>query len=270
MATFIHDGKAIDYTPGADVASGEVVVLGDVCFVAKRPITANTLGAIDAIGVFDIDKTAALEIALGDAVYFSTSTKKATKTTTDKYFGVCVKAAGASDATVRVFLRSLQEVVTGQLGLGDLSDVGSSTATAGNLLIGDGTDFESGKLTSASLADSADAAVGLPVLIRKACVNSAGQAADITVLASAPRKLLVVDAWLIARDTAAANVTLHKGTYTTDNFTDTKAKGTTADAIVAFGKVIAAKATIAAADPIKAQFSADGAADVFVLAVPVA
>jgi predicted RecA/RadA family phage recombinase len=30
QAQFIHDGDAIDYTPGADVAAGDVVVLSDL------------------------------------------------------------------------------------------------------------------------------------------------------------------------------------------------------------------------------------------------
>ena len=37
-AQFIHDGEVIDYTPTADVAAGNVVVLGDLVGVTKRDI----------------------------------------------------------------------------------------------------------------------------------------------------------------------------------------------------------------------------------------
>ena len=45
-ATFVHDGNAIDYTPGAQVAAGAVVVQGELIGVAKTPIAANALGAL--------------------------------------------------------------------------------------------------------------------------------------------------------------------------------------------------------------------------------
>lgn len=46
---FVHDGDAIDYTPGADVASGDVVVQGELVGVAKLDIKANKLGPLDAL-----------------------------------------------------------------------------------------------------------------------------------------------------------------------------------------------------------------------------
>ena len=267
-ATFVQDGLSIDHTPGSAIAAGQVVVLGKVCLVAKTPIAASALGSLAATGVFDVLKTANLVISLGDAVYWNDTTNRVTKTTTDIYMGVAVRAALAPDATVRVHLRSLQEVAAEQLGLADLSDVGVATATAGNLLIGDGDSFEAGKLGAISLAHSADGASGAPILIRKTC--TAAGSADVVVLASAPVKLLIVDAWLVARDTQAANVKLHAGTAGADDITAAVAKGTADNAIVRFGTIVAAKDEIAAAGAIKANFSAAGVADVFVLAVPIA
>ena len=57
-AEFVHEGNAIDYTPGADVSAGDVVVQGDLVGVAKRDISANTLGALAVAGVFDFPKAA--------------------------------------------------------------------------------------------------------------------------------------------------------------------------------------------------------------------
>ncbi len=55
-ATFIQEGASIDYTPGADVAAGAVVVQGELVGVAVRAISANTLGALAVEGVFDFPK----------------------------------------------------------------------------------------------------------------------------------------------------------------------------------------------------------------------
>jgi len=267
-ARYLNVGDRIDYTSASAVAAGEVVVVGKVCFVANAPIAANELGSLAARGVFEIAKTDGLAIDLGDAVRWNNSTNKATKTSTDVYFGVCVESAIAGATTVKVLLRSLQEAVAEQLGLADLSDVGTATATDGNLLIGDGDSFESGKAGPKSLSTVADGAAGIPILIRKSCTASGAE--DVTVLASAPVKLLITDAWLIARNTQAANVKLHSGTAGTDDITEAKAKGTTDNAIVRFATIVAAKDEIAAGGAIKANFSAAGAADVFVLAVPIA
>ena len=51
MATFYHGSPLmVDYTPGADVAVGEVVVINGTPFIAHLAIAANTLGALAALG----------------------------------------------------------------------------------------------------------------------------------------------------------------------------------------------------------------------------
>lgn len=92
---------------------------------------------------------------------------------------------------------------------------------------------------------------------------------ELEVLASAPRKLRVVDAWLVARDTNAANVKLHAGTAGADDITAAVAKGTTNAAIVRWTSIVDAKAVIAAAGTIKVNFSAAGSIEAYVLAIPV-
>ena len=44
QASFIHEGASIDYTPGANVAAGDVVVQGDLVGVAKLDILSGRLG----------------------------------------------------------------------------------------------------------------------------------------------------------------------------------------------------------------------------------
>src|SRR5690242_9299441 len=106
-ATYVHDGRAIDYTPTADVAAGTVVVLGDLVAIAKLDIVANTLGALHPVGVYDVPKAtgAGSGIAAGVKVYWDANNKQATATAgTNKYMGKTVKAAADADTTVRVRL----------------------------------------------------------------------------------------------------------------------------------------------------------------------
>lgn len=104
-AVYIHAGDAIDYTPTADVAAGDVVVIGTLCAVAKLDIPANTLGALATKGVFDIAK-GATAITAGAAIYWDATNKVATTTApSNTALGIAVAAATAEDTTVRVILK---------------------------------------------------------------------------------------------------------------------------------------------------------------------
>jgi predicted RecA/RadA family phage recombinase len=108
-ATFVHDGRSIDYTPSADVAAGDVVVQGDLVGIAKLDIAANTLGALATVGVFDVAKAtgASTAITAGAIVYWDATNSVATTddaSGANKRLGKTVAAAGDDDATVRVQL----------------------------------------------------------------------------------------------------------------------------------------------------------------------
>ena len=109
MATFVHNGDAIDYTPGADAAAGAVVVQGELVGIAKMPIAADALGALAVVGVFDLPKTAGVgeAIAAGAEVYWDEGDQVAktdSEAGANKKLGKTVAAAGDDDATVRVRL----------------------------------------------------------------------------------------------------------------------------------------------------------------------
>ncbi len=102
QAVFVHEGAATDYTPGADVAAGDVVVQGDLVGVAKLDIKANKLGALAVQGVFDFAKAAGA-LAVGTIVYWDNVAKVVTTTAAgNKQVGKVVRAAAATDATARV------------------------------------------------------------------------------------------------------------------------------------------------------------------------
>ena len=105
MATFVHDGNSIDYTPGSAVTAGPVVVQGELVGVAKVDIPANTLGALAVKGVFDFPKATGggSAITAGANCYWNAAAQQATTTATgNKLIGKCVRAAVDADTTVRI------------------------------------------------------------------------------------------------------------------------------------------------------------------------
>jgi len=108
-ATFRHQGAAIDHTPGADVAAGDVVVQGELVGVAKLDIKAGRLGALAVEGVFDFPKSVGPSSAMpaGLDVYWDAAGQVATEDPSggaNKRIGRVVKDATDDDAIVRIRL----------------------------------------------------------------------------------------------------------------------------------------------------------------------
>lgn len=108
-AKFIQRGDAIDYTPGADVAAGDVVVQGELVGVAKLDIQTGKLGALATTGLFDFPKAAGAGTAIpvGTPVYWDEADQEAkadAEAGANKIIGKSVKAAADDDAFVRVRL----------------------------------------------------------------------------------------------------------------------------------------------------------------------
>jgi predicted RecA/RadA family phage recombinase len=114
MTKYIQTGDAVDYTPGADVSAGDVVVQGDLVGIAKLDIKTGKLGALAVTGVFDFPKATgtASAIAAGAKVYWNATNGVATTAANDggnpatayPYIGKTIKAAVDADALVRVRL----------------------------------------------------------------------------------------------------------------------------------------------------------------------
>ena len=109
QAELVHRGDAIDYTPGADVAAGDVVVQSDLVGIAKLEIKANELGALAVSGVFDVAKEggAGVTFAVGDKAYWDDTNNYAVTTDgagANKLLGKAVVAAADADTSVRIRL----------------------------------------------------------------------------------------------------------------------------------------------------------------------
>lgn len=106
-AKFVHEGEAIDYTPGADTLVGAVVVQAELVGIAQAPIKANQLGSLAVSGVFDFPKVtgAGSAIPVGTNTYWDPVAQNATKSTalpTSKLIGKAVKSTVDADTFVRV------------------------------------------------------------------------------------------------------------------------------------------------------------------------
>jgi predicted RecA/RadA family phage recombinase len=105
QATFVHDGKYIDHTPAGALASGDVVVQGDLVGVTVRPLAVGELGALAVDGIFDFTKNTGVAYTVGTILYWDDTNNVVTTTATgNKQIGKVVRAAGTTDTTVRVRL----------------------------------------------------------------------------------------------------------------------------------------------------------------------
>jgi predicted RecA/RadA family phage recombinase len=105
QATFVQEGCSIDYTPGADVAAGDVVVQGDLVGVTKVEIKSGKLGALAVDGVYDFAKNTGVAYTVGQLLYWDDTANVVTTTATgNKLIGKVVRAAASADTTVRVRL----------------------------------------------------------------------------------------------------------------------------------------------------------------------
>ena len=109
-AKFVQEGGAIDYTPGADVLVGAVVVQADLIGVTQAPIKSGQLGSLAVTGVFDLNKAvgAGSAIPAGTLTYWDAAAQNATKNAAagaNKLIGKAVKATVDADTIVRVRLQ---------------------------------------------------------------------------------------------------------------------------------------------------------------------
>ena len=106
-ARYVQRGDAIDHTPAADIAAGDVVVIGKIVGVAKLDIKAGELGALALTGVYEVAKAAGTAFAAGAEVGWDAASKKAVAAgaSGSAKFGHAVADADAADGAVFVRLQ---------------------------------------------------------------------------------------------------------------------------------------------------------------------
>ena len=105
MKNYVQPGNNLTVPSPAIVASGDVVVIGGLVGIAAGD--AATGADLDLVteGVFTLPKVSALAIAIGDLIYFDSSTDLVNKTSSgNTYIGKAVTAAANPSASVNVKL----------------------------------------------------------------------------------------------------------------------------------------------------------------------
>ncbi len=101
----IQDGNVIQYTAGADIAAGDLVIIGQRVGVALVDIANGATGSVAVSGVFEVDKEASLAVAQGDLLYCDATSGELDKTATEQTLaGYAFAASGTSATTVLVKL----------------------------------------------------------------------------------------------------------------------------------------------------------------------
>lgn len=106
MATnFVQEGKALNYTPsGADVASGDFVLIGAIGGIAKTDIADGKTGAVHVSGVFSVVKASGA-VTQGQKLYWNSTNSNLTTTASgNTIVGVAAEAAASGDANVKILL----------------------------------------------------------------------------------------------------------------------------------------------------------------------
>lgn len=106
MRNYVQEGKTLTLTPGAAVAAGEGYLFGAGLFgVATQAVASGAPGEFIVEGVVDIAKTSALQIDVGDRVFWVPGSKVVNKTATSQVnVGVAVAGAANPSSTVKIKL----------------------------------------------------------------------------------------------------------------------------------------------------------------------
>jgi predicted RecA/RadA family phage recombinase len=105
MATnFVQEGNALNYTAGADIDSGDFVLIGAIGGVATTDIANGKTGAVHIKGVFSVPKATGA-VSQGAKLYWDATNSVLTTTASgNTIVGVAAEAALSGDATAKILL----------------------------------------------------------------------------------------------------------------------------------------------------------------------
>lgn len=100
---FVQPGEVIDYTAGANIASGQVVLMGARIGVALKAIANGETGPMQVTGVFNIAKLSTDNMAQGALLYWDNTNSRLTTTASGNTLaGFAAVAAAASTTSVNI------------------------------------------------------------------------------------------------------------------------------------------------------------------------
>src|SRR5262245_30932585 len=101
MQNYVQPGKTLTLAAPYNRNAGQAALLTAIFGVAVNDVLSAADGEFTTEGVFDITKTSALAISVGDQLYWDDTNKELNKTTSGVPVGVAVAAAANPSSTVR-------------------------------------------------------------------------------------------------------------------------------------------------------------------------
>lgn len=102
---FVQPGEVIDYTAGANIASGQVVLMGARIGVALKAIANGETGPMQVTGVFNIAKLSTDNMAQGALLYWDNTNSRLTTTASGNTLAGFAAAAAAASTTTSVNIK---------------------------------------------------------------------------------------------------------------------------------------------------------------------
>ena len=107
MKNFVQAGSALTIPAPAAVASGDVVVVGNIIGIANAAAASGADLDVTTTGVFSLPKVSGDVFTLGATVYWDATAKLASTTASaNTAIGTAVAASGVGAAVVKVRLKS--------------------------------------------------------------------------------------------------------------------------------------------------------------------
>lgn len=108
MKNYVQKGEMLDFTAGADLSSGDPVVLGGLMGIVAATVASGAAGVARVQGVVEVSKVSAQAWAYGDRIYWDVSLAKFTnvKDTDTKFAGIAVEVAADPTDTGKILLNT--------------------------------------------------------------------------------------------------------------------------------------------------------------------
>ena len=99
------EGDSLPYTPGSDVAGGEVIVLGNIVGIAASAILSGVKGSLQITGRAEFIAKSADDLTLGLKVYWDASANNVTLTASgNTNLGLVTIVSGGGSTEVEVLM----------------------------------------------------------------------------------------------------------------------------------------------------------------------
>lgn len=136
MTSEIRDGDIVQHLAGSNIASGDVVVIGNRVGIAIADIASGSSGAVKMVGCYSVTKVSAQAWAAGDEIFWDASASKFTTVGTANTFAghaMDIAANPTASGNLRLSPGYKKSTVIAAVATADGSDAATTQALANSL-----------------------------------------------------------------------------------------------------------------------------------------